>query len=349
MKLTAMSNPAPQDNVILADVVYRGGLNRKYLRPQDLRRLSHADFSSRRAIEGLYSGRHKTFQRGQSIEFRDYRQYLPGDEINHIDWKVFGRTDKLFIKLFEHQADLNVHLLVDGSNSMFFTGFDRGQQESKLDCSCRMAAAIGFLVTKQHDLFSFAFAQDGLSRFQRPASNIRHLMQVLDVMESVRAVVNAQLPDAISSLIQHSRKRDLLCVFSDLLDDQTELLKKFSVWLQRGGEIIVFHVLHNHEIELPEDLGAAMFIDSESRESTRADTPAIRKNYRDKMKNFVADWGAQCRKLGVDYNLVKVQDSYIDILQKYFAKRQDRLSARTRSANLKNESDSADSPYMITE
>jgi len=127
-------------DIVIADVVYKDGLNRKYFRPEDLRRLSHADFTSRRAIEGLYAGKHKTAQRGQSIEFRDYRQYIPGDPINHVDWKVFGRTDKLFIKVFEHQAELSVHLLVDGSNSMKFNGLSRGKQDSKYDCCCLIFA-----------------------------------------------------------------------------------------------------------------------------------------------------------------------------------------------------------------
>src|SRR3954463_15753054 len=94
------------------------GLNRKYLRLQDLRRLQRLSFSGRRRVEGLYSGRHATLQHGQSVEFRDYREYHPGDEISGVDWRVYGRTDKLFIRQFEHQSELTLNLLIDGSSSM---------------------------------------------------------------------------------------------------------------------------------------------------------------------------------------------------------------------------------------
>ena len=102
--------------------VQPAGINRKYLRLHDLRRLTQFFFTGRKPIEGQYSGQHATPQMGQSVEFRDYRQYMPGDEIGSIDWKIYGRSDKLFIKIFEHQADLTVNLLVDASASMAYRG-----------------------------------------------------------------------------------------------------------------------------------------------------------------------------------------------------------------------------------
>jgi len=132
------------------------GLNRKYLRTQDLRRLKNVFFSSRRVVEGQYAGRHASPQRGHSVEFNDYRQYMPGDEVADIDWKVYGRSDKMFIKLFEHQSDMTVNLVVDGSASMAYAGLDG--RYSKYDHACLMAAAIAFLTTKQQDKVSFALA-----------------------------------------------------------------------------------------------------------------------------------------------------------------------------------------------
>lgn len=340
-----MSTNSGSQDIVMADVVYRDGLNRKYLRPEDLRRLSHADFSSRRAIEGLYSGKHKTLQRGQSIEFRDYRQYLPGDEINHVDWKVFGRTDKLFIKLFEHQADLTVHLLVDASHSMFFNGFDRQGGDTKYDCCCRLAAAIAFLITKQHDRFSFGVAQNGLHAFHQPGGNLRFLMKILDSMEGIKPTGDAKLAQSIDDLVQFSKKRDLLCIFSDLLDEQGELLKKMAVWMQRGGEVIVFQVMHEHEIELP-DLGAARFIDSESREQMRVDVNSVRRTYNEKIASFISEWSSQCSKLGVDYNLVKVNTPYTSVLQKYFAQRNDRLASRGRQVSTETDSNSEEIVFV---
>ena len=319
-----------EQDIVVAKVVYKDGLNRKYFRPEDLRRLSHADFSSRRAIEGLYSGKHKTSQRGQSIEFRDYRQYIPGDPVNHVDWKVFGRTDKLFIKLFEHQAELTVHLLVDGSNSMRFNGFGRGEGDTKYDCCCRLAAAIGFLIAKQQDRFSFGVAADGLCHLQRPGGSIRHLMNVLHEMEQIAPKGSAEIPQAIDELIKFSRSKDLICVFTDLLDLSDEMMRKLNTWQIRGGEVIVFQVLHDDEIELPSDLSSGQFIDSEDGSRVRIDVKAIRDDYQKEMSQFIEDCRTRCRQQGFGYNLVRTSESYTKVLQQYFARRTDRLASRSR-------------------
>ena len=321
------------NEIVTAELVRSEGLNRKYLRQQDLRRLMHSDFSSRRAVEGLYSGRHKTRQRGQSIEFHDYRQYIPGDPLHHVDWKVYGRSDRLFIKLFEHQADLTVHLLVDGSRSMGFRGFglDTSDNDSKFDCSCRLAAAIGFLIARQRDRFSFGICQNGLQGFGRPGSTMPHLLNVLDQMESVEPKSQAGFGKGIETLLHRSKKRDFLCVFSDLLDEPTELLEQIAIWLQRGGEAIVFHVLHDDELELPKALKSGMFIDSESGQRIQIDPPAIAEDYRKTMHNFSQEWANNFKQLGVDYNLVKVQTHFASALEKYFAQRTDRLSGRQRN------------------
>ena len=330
------NSAATEPEIVYASVVDLNkpvGLNRKYFRPEDLRRLSHAEFSSRRAIEGLYSGKHKTFQRGQSIEFRDYRQYLPGDPVNHVDWKVYGRTDKLFIKLFEHQAELTAHLLVDGSRSMVFRGFDVSRDDdSKYDCSCRLAAAIGFLIAKQQDRFSFGVASEGLQYLERPGSSIRYLMRVLDSMEKAPPKGTADFPSAIDELIKFSKSKDLLCVFSDLLDFSDEFLKKLKIWQQRGGEIIVFHVLHDDEISLPEGLSDGQFIDSESDEQIRVNVKSVRDQYAIEMAQFIEDCRSQCSSQGFDYNLVRTSDPYTKILQRYFSRRADRLTARSSSS-----------------
>jgi len=329
-----MKQKAP-DNNVSAELVRSEGLNRKYLRQQDLRRLMHSDFSSRRAVEGLYWGRHRTRQRGQSIEFHDYRQYIPGDPLHHVDWKVYGRSDRLFIKLFEHQADLTVHLLVDGSRSMAFGGFgknasDTSDGDSKYDCGCRLAAAIGFLIARQRDRFSFGICQDGLQQFGRSGSTMPHLLNVLDQMESFKLKSQAGFGEAIETLLHRSKKRDFLCVFSDLLDEPNDLLDQVAIWLQRGGEAIIFHVLHDDELELPKSLKSGRFVDSESGQQIQIDPPAIADDYRKTMHKFTQQWADNFKQLGVDYNLVKVQSHFARVLEKYFCQRTDRLSGRRR-------------------
>jgi len=320
------------DNMVIAQAVYRDGLNRRYLQPADLRSLSHVSFSSRRAIEGLYAGKHRTTQRGHSIEFRDYRQYNPGDDVTRLDWKVLGRTDKLFIKLFEHQADLRVHLLIDASSSMAFRGLDHAG-DSKYDISCRYAAAIGFLIARQRDRFSQAFAQGGLRGFSQVGNRMPHLIAILQKMESVIPSGAAQLAVAIDQLMRRAGKTDLLCLFSDLLDPADELLKCIGVWQRRGGHVIVFHALHDHELTLP-DSPPATFIDSENHQRLRVEPQAIRREYQQRMQAFVDSWALYFQRLGIAYNLVRTTDSYLRVLHQYFASPGGRLTASHRDFTL---------------
>jgi uncharacterized protein (DUF58 family) len=303
-----MSKP----ELVTATVVHEG-INRKYLRVQDLRRLRHVFFTSRKPIEGRYSGRHATPQRGQSVEFRDYRQYIPGDELESVDWKVYGRSDKLFIKIFEHQADMTVNLLVDASASMAYRG-QRGH--SKYDQACFLAAAIAFLVVKQTDRVSFALAQNGLAALERPNSSMPHLANILRSMENVFPQGQARLADAIRGLAGLSKRRDLLIVFSDLLDDRDDVMKALSVVLHRGGEVILFHVLHAEELELPQ-MDNGLFIDSESGAKLRLNVEDVRPAYDARMKQFLAGWSQACKGHGVDYNLVSTAEPYHKSLEQY--------------------------------
>jgi uncharacterized protein (DUF58 family) len=318
---TASNNPFSFLNELVpATVVPEKGLNRKYLRLQDLRRLRHLFFSSRRAIEGQYSGRHSTPQRGQSVEFRDYRQYIPGDELETVDWKVYGRSDKLFVKIFEHQADMTVNLLVDASASMAYRGLAGNGPLSKYDQACFLAAAIGFLVTKQNDRVSFGMARGWLAEAHRPQSSMVHLANILRTMERVQPEGEAGLATAIRDLVGRSRRRDLLVVFSDLLDDREGVLKSLARSLHRGGEVILFHVLHADELELP-DLDSAQFIDSETGQRVRLSVSDIRPAYEARMREFLEGWSSACKGHGIDYNLVSTADPYHKALERYLYRR----------------------------
>ena len=307
------------DDIYLADVVYQGGIESKYLRVQDLRRLQHVEFTTRRPIDGLYAGRHASPQRGQSVEFRDYREYTPGDDLNQVDWKVYGRSDKLFIKLFEHQADLTVHLLVDASSSMRYGG-RLLTGHSKYDQACFLAAAIGFLISKQTDRISFGLAQDGLREQHRAGSGMRHLASILHAMASGRPQGKAQLARTIRDIVTLGRRRDLLIVFSDLLEDREEIIKALSTSLHRGGEVIIFQILHEDELKLPK-IDNGLFIDSETGARARINVNDIRPQYEAKMKEFLDGWAKECRGRGIDYNLVSTADEYHKVLEKYLLRR----------------------------
>lgn len=285
----------------------------KYLNPAELARLRHVVFASRRPVAGLYAGRHVSRQRGHSVEFTDYRQYFPGDEIADIDWKVFGRSDRLVIKRFEHQSEMNVHLLVDASASMVYSG---GGEVSKFDLGARIAAAVAFLVLQQQDKVSFALAQGGLSRFIEPRASLPHLSSILRALEEAKPQAAADLPAALGKLAAQVGRRGVVIVISDLLDDREATLKQMGTLLARGLEVIVFHVLHPHELELPAE-ESAVFTDAESGERVTLHIDDVREEYAKRMRAFLDGWSTALRGRGIDYNLVTTDEPYNVAMEKY--------------------------------
>ena len=285
----------------------------RYLKVEDLRRLQHLFFASKRAVEGHYAGRHASPQRGHSVEFNDYREYTPGDEIGDIDWKVFGRSDRLFIKLFEHQSDMTVNLLVDGSGSM---GYPGPKQHRKWDQACMLAAAIGFLTVRQQDRVSFGVARRGLAEFHRPAGGAGHLNNILRSMEEVTPTGEAQLPDALKAMARQTTRKGLLVLLSDLMDDAEPVLRALSLFTHRGNEVILLHVLHADEFDLPAD-PAAVFVDSETQARLRININDIREQYRQRLQHYLDGWQAACRARGMDYRLVSTAQPYHEVLAGY--------------------------------
>ena len=323
------------------------------LNPAELAPLRHLVFASRRAVVGHYAGKHASPQRGHSVEFQDYRDYSPGDPPGEIDWKVYGRSDKLFIKLFEHQSDMTVNLLVDASASMGYAGLAglagrgkgaKGQRgkvktgrrrlrphsaplplnpsapSSKFDHACAMAAAVAFLVTQQQDKVSLGIAQQGLQHAIRPAGTYPHLHRLTGVMESVRPRGPANLAAALHAAARQAKRKGLLLVFSDLEENQDAVLTALGRFLHRGHEVIVFHTLHADELRLP-DLSEAVFVDSESGREVRVNVEDLRADYETKMKAQIDRWRRVLMARGVDYNLVSTATPYHEALRGYLFNR----------------------------
>lgn len=300
-----------------------------YLRVEDLRRLRHLFFASRRPVQGRFTGRHASPQRGQSLEFIDYRAYMPGDEVGDIDWKVFGRTDKLFVKRFEHTTNMQCHLLVDASASMSYRGFappngpttgrsdtDEHAAASKYDHACRIAAAIAFLVTQQQDAVSYASARHGLRHLHRPAQAYGHLVRILETMERTHTGGEANLAQAIEQLAARVPRRGLLIVLSDLLEPTEPILKAVGQYVARGGEASLFHVLHPDELHLPEH-DNVLLIDSETGEELASNLADVRSAYQRRLRTFLDTWRAGCAARRIDYHLAPTGQSYMRVLERY--------------------------------
>lgn len=314
-------------------------------------RFKNVVFSPRRMVTGAYAGRHASPQRGHSVEFADYREYTPGDEVGDVDWKIYGRSDKLFIKLFEHYSDMAVTLLIDGSASMHYAGSGVSSSAStssrsswlgraassvtqrvkhkssgaianpsKYDLACQMGASIGFLTVKQQDKVALALARNGLAQYLRPAGSISHLYKVLNLMESEPPSDKANLAGAIEDLSRRLKRRGVIVLFSDLEEPMDDILRALSLLTYRGNEVVVFQILHEDELKLP-DLSDAVFVDSETGQKLRLNVDDVRAVYEKKVRQRIDTWSAALRAKKIDHNVVSTATPYYQALERYLFKR----------------------------
>jgi len=308
-------------------------------------------FAPRGPIRGRYAGRHASRQRGHCIEFNDYREYIPGDEIGDIDWKAYARSDRLFIKNYEHQTDMTVGLLIDASASMAYDGvhprkhrraqggaswmdrfgFRRSKPAaiskdahiSKYDYACRMAASIAYLLTRQQDHVALCFARQGLHNPLEPRTGFNHLGRLLNAMETVKIQGRSSLDCAIGDYTQRLPRRSLMIVFSDLLEPREPILHALNTFTARGGEVIVFQTRHEHELTLP-DCHDAVFIDSETGQRVRLSVPEIRGAYQDRLNQDTDAWRRALAAVGIDFHPVSTATHYHEAISDYLFARASR-------------------------
>ncbi len=293
------------------------GIKRKYLQLEDLQRLKSFQFSPRRLLDGMYTGRHATPQRGHSVEFRDFRQYIPGDDISNVDWKVYGRTDKMYVKIYENETELTITLLIDASASMAYRGADT---TSKYDLACRLAAALSLMVLSQQDRVALGMALRGLCNYRSPAGSLAQLEEMLDRMERTVPTGEAHLAKAVQQAAARIKRGQILIVLSDLWEDRAEIIQAVSQVIHRGGEAILFHVLHEDELRLP-PLENAVFVDSETSETVRLSTGDIVTAYDRALQEHLRLWEATARQADVDYHLASTSMPYHHVLERYLSRR----------------------------
>ncbi len=297
----------------------------KYLRPRDMRRLKNLWFAARVIVEGAYAGRHKSPFKGSSQEFTDYREYAPGDEIRMIDWKAFARTDRYFIKVFEKETDMTCYLLVDGSASMGFGGkaYDRflpDEDYSKFEYGCYLAAALSYLIVKQGDKVGLTLFDDEVRSHLRPGGSLPHLYRLLHLLERYTTGRKTSISHVLRNTFPLFRQKGLVLVISDLLDDPEEIFDALNLYRYGGHEVILFHLLHRYELELP-PLASVNFIDSETDERVTSVPGDIRESYQELIGEFTDQISSYANARGIDYQLMSTDTPFHEALEKYLEKR----------------------------
>jgi uncharacterized protein (DUF58 family) len=291
----------------------------KYLQPADLRRLGNFQFAAKLIVEGFFHGSHRSPYYDFSSEFADYRPYTPGDEIRAIDWRAFARTDRYFVKLYRKETDMNCYLLVDKSASMGYAG-DGGV--SKLEYASYLAAALAFLIIRQGDKASLALGDEKLQQFIPAGGTVHSLQRILVSLERTTPQGQTRLGDTLETLFGVIKRRGLLVVISDFLDDTDNVFKSLGMFAHKGFATLLFQILSDEELKLPR-VENALFQDVESAASAAAEPDAIRAAYQAEIGAFLSDIEMNAKARKMHYQLASTADPYHTALEAY-------LTARTR-------------------
>ncbi len=271
--------------------------------------------------EGTFAGPHKSHFRGTAVEFADYREYAPGDDIRLVDWKVFARTDRHYVRLYDAERNLLAYLVVDKSGSMEFRGAVR-TTPSKLEHASRLAAALGYLVVREGDEVGLSLADTTLHTHLAPSASWAQLNRMLDALDRAQSGGQTDLGSCLEQIFARIRRRGVLVIFSDFLDVSTEFWKRIDLFRKSRFDVILFHVVHPEELDLP-TMAAARFLETEGGHGRfSAEPDVIRSLYQQRFQAFLREIKAGCQARGCDWFLANTLDDPYGFLRKCFLERE---------------------------
>ncbi|MEX0679009.1 MAG: DUF58 domain-containing protein [Pirellulales bacterium] len=297
--------------------------NPKYLDPQTLSKLQGLELRARSIVEGYVSGVHRSPYHGFSIEFAEHREYSPGDDLRYVDWKVFGKTDKFYLKQYEEETNLVTYLLLDTSESMRYRS--EAAALSKLEYAQCAAAAISYLILQQQDSVGLATFDNEIRSLIRPSSNPSHLKQLLHVMENCEPERKTRTGPIFHDLAERLKRRGLVLILSDLFDDVPSMMAGLKHFRHRRYDVIVFHVLDGAELDFP-FRQTTLFRGLEQLPDVLTDPRALRKAYLDEIGRFLQEVRKGCRSQHIDYVLMRTDQSLEIALSSYLASRMTRIA-----------------------
>ena len=283
------------------------------LNADELARFENLLVFAKTTVEGFFAGKHKSPNRGSAAEFADYKEYVAGDDLARLDWRVYGRTRRLFVRQFEEETDMAIYVLVDTSGSMRYAGAKR---QSKYILAAKIAAALSYLMRAQGDKISLALFADRVTRFIPPGGTRRHLHQIVTALERVQPARTTGLARAIEECAVFIKKRGRLVILSDFLDDTGALFDALARFVHRKFDILLLHVADPDELHLP-PLTAANFVDLETGDSIQVDPGEIRAEYRTRIERVIAEIAREADLRQIQHRLVDTQRPYLDAIEAY--------------------------------
>jgi uncharacterized protein (DUF58 family) len=275
------------------------------------------ELRARLVVEGFITGLHKSPYHGFSVEFAEHRQYMPSDDIRRIDWKIYGRTDRYYIKQYEEETNLKAYIILDASKSMDFAS---QKNIRKLEYASYLAAALSYLLIEQRDAVGLTIYDEKIRQYLPPHSHKTYLKQILKELEHVQAGNLTSTSKALHEIAERIKRRGLVVVISDLLDDPSQVMKALKHFRHKKNEVIVFQVLDPYERSFAFG-GDAIFRDMETHEELMTQPYHIQKSYQLTIKSFLEHYKRECRENAIDYMLVDTATPFDSVLFEYLNKR----------------------------
>ncbi len=289
----------------------------KYLQPNVVAQLANMELRARLVVEGFITGLHKSPYHGFSVEFTEHRPYLPGDEIKHIDWKAYGKTDRYYIKEFEEETNLKSYLILDASKSMDYAS---PGNLKKIEYASYVAAALGYLMVEQRDAVGLTVYDERVRTHYPPRATNLYLRQILRELENIKPGNRTSTAHSLHEVAERIKRRGLVVVLSDLFDDPAHVVTALKHFRHKGNEVIVMQVLD--PLERSFAFGTdAVFRDMETQEEVVTQPWHVQAAYRESFHDFLEFYKRECRENAIDYLLLDTSTPFDRALFEYLNKR----------------------------
>ncbi|MBE2226931.1 MAG: DUF58 domain-containing protein [Ignavibacteria bacterium] len=315
---------------------------KKFLQPSVISKLANIELKAKFVVEGFIAGLHKSPYHGFSVEFAEHRQYMPGDDLKYLDWKVLGRTDRYYIKQFEEETNLKSYIIVDSSRSMQFRSseselnsvsplkklFRKKEQVqsaikssiSKLEYSTYIAASLAVLMNFQKDAAGLVVYDESVKTFIPPKATSQNLKLILNKLASIEPSGKTNTASALNLVAERIKRRGLVIIFSDLFDDQTAVINALKHFRYKRNEVIMFQVLDPAEMNFAID-SPTIFKDMETSKEMLSQPISVMNSYQDAVKEFIDNYRNACLSNNIDYVLLSTETPFDQALLGYLNKR----------------------------
>jgi uncharacterized protein (DUF58 family) len=289
----------------------------RYLDPKTLTKIGNLDLKARLIVEGYISGQHKSPYHGFSVEFAEHREYSPGDDLKHLDWKVFAKSDRFYIKQYEEETNLRSYILLDTSESMKYAS---PGNISKLEYACYIAASLTYMLIRQQDSVGMVLFDNKVKKFVPASASPAHLRLLLHELKQIVPEQRTDTGSILHDLAERIKRKGLVVILSDLFDDPDKLLSGLQHFRHRRHEVIIFQILDDFETSFPFD-NMTLFEGYEGWQELLCDPRSLRKGYLDEYQAFNEKMKRGCRNSKIDFVPVSTKHPLDVVLSAYLAAR----------------------------